>query len=135
MLGSLLVLALAAAPGRALPVDGPAIVMLWAPWCAPCREEVRRYPELSAAAAPVPVYVVALDTPIGRRALLRSIPRERLLFETRPSIAVLPHWSPDTAGLPTTFAVDARNRRCASVGRSLNVERLVALIKACGFRS
>lgn len=107
--------------------------MFWAPWCAPCRQELREYDALSRA-APVPLIVVALDTTRENLPLLEGLSRERVRVVGGSSVANLAQWSPDTAGLPLTLGVDQAGNRCAAHSKRLDAEAIDRLASACKFK-
>ena len=108
--------------------------MLWAPWCAPCRQELRDYATFDRVSAPVPVWVIALDTARDQLPLLGGIPKDRVRVIGGSSVANLARWSPETSGLPLTIGIDETGRQCASHAARLDVQALSRLIKACKFK-
>lgn len=116
--------------GLAIPV--PSVVMFWAAWCAPCRAEVAAWSELQRAAGPLPVHVIALDTPIERsRALLKALPADRIHHGRGSSFSMLAAWPDRASGLPFAVVLDAQGRICASQNGGLTVERLAAMRRRC----
>ena len=142
----LLVVLLSAAPSRGrsadtgdplagLAIPVPSVVMFWAAWCAPCRAEVAAWPELQHAAGPLPVHVVALDTPIERsRALLKALPANRVHHGQGTSYSMLAAWPDRASGLPFAVALDAQGRICASQNGGLTVEHVAAMRRRCSAR-
>ncbi len=143
----LLVFLLTAAPssGRSAEVSGPlaglaipmpSVVMFWAAWCAPCRAEIAVWPDLQRAAGPLPVHVVALDTPIEQsRALLKALPADRVHHGRGSSVSMLAAWSNRASGLPFAVVFDLQGRICASQNGGLTVERLATMRRRCAITS
>ena len=133
----LLALALAAASpsveAKALSatIPKPAIVLLWADWCAPCREEVRALPMLSASVAPVPVIIVAVDANARARALLTRVVPAQKRFWPGSTTALLRHWSIEATGLPFAIALDASGRACATATGGATPAKLRGLLDEC----
>jgi thiol-disulfide isomerase/thioredoxin len=87
----------------------PALVNLWATWCAPC---VRELPSLDrlAAARGIPVVAVSVDIggPEPVRAFLAKRPAPHLAVALEPTAKLLPQLG-ETA-LPVTLLTDAQGR-------------------------
>jgi thiol-disulfide isomerase/thioredoxin len=106
-------------PGT-VPLAGPAVVVLWASWCASCREELARLPSLAAAATPLPVRTLAIDPPERARALLaqRGQPTDGAYADQRDPRTVLDAWGGQGSVLPVAVALDREGRVC---GRKLGL--------------
>lgn len=114
-----------------LDAPAPSLVMLYAPWCAPCRAELKTYPALAAAAAPLPLIVVVTDGGPGDGTRLTAIPRERRRVWPRSSAALLRLWPDDAAGLPFAAMIDLRGRTCAVRNGGLNPGTVAAMRAEC----
>ena len=101
-------------PVRALDatLPRPAIVLLWADWCAPCRAEVAQLPALTAAAAPMRVIVVAVDATPRSAALLARVPDGQKRLFTGSSHRLLYTWRIAAPGLPVAIVRDAGGHVC-----------------------
>ena len=131
----LMLLLTGAAPGPVRTLDDalprPAIVLLWADWCAPCRREVDMLPALTATAAPTPVIVVAVDATPRSAMLLAQVPdRQKRLFAGSATV-LFDAWGVRAAGLPVSVARDADGRTCAWHGGLLD-SAAAARLAHCG---
>lgn len=130
----LIALALAAVPiAHAEPVDpatpalsGPAVVILWASWCANCKAELARLPRLASAAAPLSIKTLAIDAPSVARSLLRDrgVPLEGAYADARAPRTVLDDWGGPGAILPIAIAVDGKGRTCGRKAGLLGTDDL-----------
>ncbi|VVT18841.1 conserved exported hypothetical protein [Sphingomonas sp. EC-HK361] len=102
------------------PLAGPAVVVLWASWCASCQAEIARLPRLAAAAAPLPVRTLAIDPPaLARRTLVaRGQSVQGAYADGRPPRAVLDQWGGAGSALPVAVALDRNGKVC---GRKLGL--------------
>ncbi|MEO0410945.1 MAG: TlpA disulfide reductase family protein [Pseudomonadota bacterium] len=93
-------------------VQGPALVNLWATWCAPCVKELPSLAELSEQTG-LPIYAVAIER--GKAAKLSAF------LEQHNASALTLLRDPDQAlpvalearGVPVTMVVDAQGRFAA----------------------
>lgn len=128
MVGLIMALAAATAPtASARPVaattsalHGPAVVVLWASWCASCQAEVARLPQLASAAAPLPIATLAIDPVDRARALLvkRGEPIANAYADDRAPRAVLDDWGGAGSALPIAVAINKDGEVC---GRKLGL--------------
>jgi thiol-disulfide isomerase/thioredoxin len=120
------------APG-APPLSGPAVVVLWASWCASCRAELERLPGLATAAAPLPVRTLAIDPPERARALLvqRGQPVDGAYADRRDPRSVLDAWGGRGSALPVAVALDASGRVCGRKLGLLGTDQLRAWAVRC----
>ena len=122
----------AAPPRSAVDLPPNTLLLLVAPWCAPCWSELARLDELAAAAAPMNVRVLVMEDGPRARAMLVDLPIERRwvpMANDRAAVrAVL--WA-RTPGLPFSVATDRRGRICAEGGGDLNPSRVRALVRSC----
>lgn len=138
---AVLALALAAAPtASAVALDapsgslrGPAVVMLWATWCASCQAELARLPRLAPAAAPLPILTLAIDPPVAARAKLiaNRRPLSGAYADGRNKAQVLAEWGGPGTALPLAVAIDAAGRVCGRKAGLLGTDQLKAWARAC----
>lgn len=95
-------------------LSGPAVVILWASWCASCQAELARLPALASAAEPLPIKTLAIDPAERARALLMTRGRtiRGAYADRRPPRAVLDDWGGEGSVLPVAVALDAQGRIC-----------------------
>lgn len=95
-------------------VTGPAVINLWATWCAPCRRELPAFQEASEAHPHVAFIGVDIaEDPVAARAFLDR------LGVTFPQYADEDGELSDTLGvasLPVTLIVDGRGELTTHVG-------------------
>lgn len=101
-------------------IPHPAVVVLWATWCVSCRAEVARLPGLVAAAAPLPIVTLAIDSPaVAKRALAdRHLEPIAAFADGRDPRIVLDEWGGAGSALPVAVAIDRDGRIC---GRKLGL--------------
>ena len=115
------------------PLAGPAVVVLWASWCASCKAELARLPRLAAAAAPLPIRTLAIDPPTVARPLLadRGVPAEGAYADGRDPRVVLDGWGGPGSVLPIAVAVDSRGQVCGRKLGLLGTDQLREWAAAC----
>lgn len=122
--------AVGGASGSIYPPD--TVLLLVAPWCAPCYGELSRLDEIGAAAKPRAVRVMLIEDGPRARAMVRGVPAERLWTlspqRMRQARADLLE---QAAGLPYSVVTDADGAICAGQGGGLDRERTRALVTRC----
>jgi thiol-disulfide isomerase/thioredoxin len=108
---------------------GPAVVNLWASWCAPCREELptlQRYADLAAGRVTV-VGVVTEDSRPAAISLANDLGvRFPALFDARAEL----RRAVQRAALPVTLFVDrVGDVRHVYNGKALDDDTLASLVK------
>ena len=124
--------------GAAAPADDPpryppdTVLLLVAPWCAPCHAELARLDTIAAAARPRAVRVFMVEDGARAAAMWQRVPAA---YRWTPPDGELRRYRTDalarTAGLPFAIATDARGRVCATRGGGLDAARVVALVREC----
>lgn len=111
------------------------MLLLVAPWCAPCHAELARLDAIAAAARPLAVRVFAVEDNVRARAMLRGVPEARRWSppegEARRARADALARAP---GLPFSLATDSAGRVCAGQGGGLDAARTAALVATCRAR-
>lgn len=126
LLGSL---AGAAEPPR-YPPD--SILLFVAAWCAPCHGELAHLAEISRAARPFRVLVVAFDDGKGTRAMLDAVPvAQRLVDDRATQRRLVTEVERRSAGLPFSLAIDQEGQICAAQAALLDGATAAALVSAC----
>ncbi len=122
----------AEAPPASVDLPPNTLLLLVAPWCAPCWGELARLDGLIAAAAPLNLRVLSMEDGPRARAMIAGLPSER-----RWTPAASDHdsvraalWA-QTPGLPFSVAIDGQGAICARYGGMLDVSRARALVESC----
>jgi thiol-disulfide isomerase/thioredoxin len=118
--------------GRAEILPHPAILLFWADWCAPCRNEVRLLPELTNAAAPLPVIVVPVDASQRTQHLLQALDPAQVAYVVSGGQGLLNALARDPAGLPVAVALSAVGEACAVKLGALSPSEAKAWASTCG---
>ncbi len=120
----------AAEPPLRYPPD--SVLLLVAPWCAPCHAELARIDTIAAAARPRAVRVFMVEDGPRARAMWRNVPDA---YRWTPPAGEEHRYRSDalarTPGLPFGIATDVRGRVCATRGGGIDAARVVALVAAC----
>lgn len=113
-----------------LPAD--TVLLLVAPWCAPCWEELKRLDGLAIAAAPLRVRVLMMEDGARARAMAAEIAP---VWQWTPRVgsratvrAIL--WA-RTPALPFSVATDKNGMICAERGGGLDVGKARTLAQLC----
>lgn len=119
-----------AEPALRYPPD--TLLLLVAPWCAPCHGELARLDAIVAAARPLTVQVVAIEDNPRARAMVGGVaPRRRWTPPEDDARRYRADLMARAAGLPFSVATDAAGHVCAGVGGGLNDARIAALLARC----
>lgn len=116
---------------QAIPL--PAVVVLWATWCASCRAELDRLGVLAAAARPLPVVTLAIDPADKARARLIADhrPLASAFADARAPAAVVTSWGGKGATLPLAVALDRHGRPCGMKRGLLGTDQLRQWAASC----
>lgn len=122
----------AAAASGDLRYPPDSVLLLVAPWCAPCHAELARLDALATAARPKTVRVFMVDDGPRAAAMWRRVPDA---YRWVPSAGEERRYRSDalsrTVGLPFGMATDARGRICAARGGGMDAVKVAALVKEC----
>jgi hypothetical protein len=120
-------------PPPPLKLPPNTLLLLVAPWCAPCWSELARLEELAAAAAPMDARVLSMEDGPRARAMIAELPaRRRWAPAANERDAVRATLWARTPGLPFSVATDGRGRICAERGGGLDLAGARALVRSCG---
>lgn len=132
-LAALALLLVGAAPAADTPRYPPdSVLLLIAPWCAPCHAELARLDTIAAAARPRAVRVFMVEDGARAAAMWRRVPDA---YRWTPPDGEVRRYRADAlaraAGLPFAIATDARGRVCAARDGGMDATRVVALTAKC----
>ena len=108
---------------------GFTAVMFGASWCAPCVAELRRLPELAAAASPGQIVIAWIDRQPGMRG--RELPDNVRIISPDEASRKFAAISEGNQGLPVTVMFDAAGRRCGILRKPADVSSLRRLKEDC----
>lgn len=117
--------------GRPPAFSGPAVILLWATWCASCIGELKRIPRLEEAARPLPIVTLAIDPPERARGALERAgidPRNAFADPGDPAV-VLAKWG--GTALPLAVAVDRHGKVCGRKRGLLGTDQMKLWAKSC----
>lgn len=117
--------------GEIRPLPQPAVVLFWAAWCAPCRAELAQIEALSAAAEPVPVIVVALDSSRRTQALLRDLSPHLVRYPASAASNPMALMPGGGAALPAALAIGQLGDICATARTGVDVPTIRKWRESC----
>jgi hypothetical protein len=112
----------------------PTLMLFWRADCAPCRLELSHLTPLRAAASPMKLELVGLQSAGELRAGLRAagLDPASSLRTSDPPDRVLSAWGGPPPRLPLAVALDGTGRICARHSGLIGTERLQAWARTCG---
>lgn len=124
--------ALPAAPAPDVRYPPDSVLLLVAPWCAPCHAELARLDAIAVGARPRAVRVFMVDEGPRAAAMWRGVPAG---YRWTPPAGEERRYRADalarTAGLPFSLATDAHGRVCAARGGGMDAARVKVLVTGC----
>jgi len=126
-------LRLLARPEVVARMDGPAVALFWRADCGPCLLELKGLAALRAAAAPVRVYTVALDSPRVAKQRLETLGVDQglALAALDAPESVLAAYSDGAPRLPLAVAIARTGEICARHVGLLGTDRVRAWARSC----
>ncbi|MGC1301638.1 MAG: TlpA disulfide reductase family protein [Caulobacteraceae bacterium] len=112
----------------------PTVMLFWRADCAPCRLELGHLGSYRAAASPMKLELVGLQSAGELRAGLRSagLDSDSSLRTSDPPDRVLSAWGGQPPRLPLAVALDGTGRICARHSGLIGTEQLQAWARTCG---
>jgi hypothetical protein len=114
-------------------LDGPAVALFWRADCGPCLLELKGLAALRAAAAPVKVYTVALDSPpvAKERLATLGVDQSLALAALDAPEAVLAAYSVGAPRLPLAVAIARTGEICARHVGLLGTDLVRSWARSC----
>lgn len=128
---------MAASSAQATPSELPhsSVVLVWAAWCAPCREEITDFERLEAAARPRDTVVWAIDDDSRSRATLSSIPSTKLRYVSENLPVLYKRLGINgPVALPLSLMTDEKGRVCATIRGGANASKIEQATRSCRAR-
>jgi hypothetical protein len=112
---------------------GPQTLTLFvASWCAPCRAELARLDEITRAAAPRKVRVIAIDDRAATVRMLAGVPSgQRLSMSPKVASGLMRRLAGNAPGLPLSVMTDTAGRPCAVHRRPLTADEVATMTLRC----
>jgi len=108
---------------------GFTVMMFGASWCAPCVAELRRLPELAAAASPGQLVIAWIDRQPGMRG--RALPDNVRIMSPDEARRHFASISEGNQGLPLTAMFDTAGKRCGLLRKPADASGLRRLKEDC----
>ena len=118
--------------GAVAALPKPAIVLLWAAWCAPCRAEVRDFATLEKAAGKTPLIVVSIEGGSRAQSLLSNVPPTRQRFPADAKADILAAYPETRGALPFAMAISKDGRTCVSHAGAVDAATIAQWRDRCG---
>lgn len=114
------------------PYPPATVILLAAPWCAPCYQEIAQIDQIAVAARPYDVRLLLVEDGARARAMVRGVNPARL-WEPPPGRIrrIRAELLSRTPGLPYAVVINERGRICAERGGSLDAARARRLVALC----
>lgn len=119
------------------PVDLPAgtVLLLVAPWCALCWDELKRLDAIAGAVVPLHVRVLMMeDGPRGRAMMTEVESTRQWVPAVNDRVRVRAAMWARTPALPYFIATDRNGRICDEHGGGLEAERARTSARRCAMR-
>lgn len=123
------------APREPLGLPTETVLLLVAPWCAPCWDELKRLDGIAGAVVPLRVRVMSMEDGPRARAMMTEVEPTRqwtpALNDRGRVRAAL--WA-RTPALPYSIVTDGNGRICEEHGGGLEAETARTLARHCAIR-
>jgi hypothetical protein len=108
------------------------LILLAAPWCAPCYREIAEIEQIAAASRPFDVRLFVIEDGERARAMARRVAPSRLWQpNTGQFSAARSQLLTNASGLPHAVAIDGEGQICTEYGGTIDAGRARRMVELC----